>query len=211
MHDLLIERDEQDIQDELHQNGTQHFSLFTDYDVQLFRAGKHFHLYKKLGNHQVIHQNTKGTYFAVWAPNARSVSVVGNFNGWNRQNDPMYPRWDGSGIWELFIPALRQGEVYKYFIEANNGYTVEKGDPFAFYWEIPPATASKVWDIDFKWNDKKWIGKRGVDPVLSKPLSVYEMHPGSWRRVADEGGRFMTYRELAAELPAYCKYMGFTH
>lgn len=188
-----------------------HFSLFTDYDIELFKAGKHYHLYNKLGSHLVEHNGVKGVYYAVWAPNARYVSVVGNFNGWDRQSMPMYARWDYSGIWELFIPNLESGGYYKYYIESHNGYTVEKGDPYAFHWETPPATATMAWALDYEWTDMQWMNERRERHVLTKPISVYEVHIGSWRRKYDDNGRFLTYREMAEELPAYCRYMGFTH
>lgn len=187
------------------------FSLFSDFDIQLFKAGKHYHLYNKLGSHVIRHEGQQGVYFAVWAPNARYVSVVGNFNGWDRQSHPMNVRWDGSGIWEAFLPGVPDKEYYKYYIESHNGYCVEKGDPYAFHWETPPQTSTVVWDIDYTWNDQAWISSRGEKRALGKPISVYELHLGSWRRKHEEEGRFMTYREIAAELPAYCEYMGFTH
>lgn len=193
------------------QNNNESFSLFTDFDIQLFKAGKLYHLYNKMGSQVVEHKGVKGAYFAVWAPNARNVYVIGNFNGWNRQSHPMAARWDGSGIWETFIPHLTKGEYYKYFVESHNGHTAEKGDPYAFHWETPPHTASIVWPLDFKWTDQKWLKERKNGAPLEKPISVYEMHLGSWRKKAEEGGRFLTYREIAAELPAYCQYMGFTH
>lgn len=187
------------------------FSLFTDFDIQLFKAGKHYHLYNKLGSHPASHHGVQGTYFAVWAPNARYVSVVGNFNGWDWQSHPMNVRWDSSGIWEVFLPGITTAEYYKYYLESNNGYTVQKGDPYAFHWEVPPRTASVVWNIDYAWDDEPWMTSRSKKNILTTPVSVYEVHPGSWRRIHEEEGRFMTYRELAAELPAYCSYMGFTH
>lgn len=188
----------------------EYFSLLSDFDIQLFRAGKHYHLYNKLGSHTVTHRGVKGTYFAVWAPNASYVAVVGNFNGWNRGSHPMSCRWDESGIWEAFVPHLSNGDYYKYFIEAHNGYKVEKGDPYAFHWETPPATGSIVWNIeDYQWNDQKWMSERSSTHPMSKAISVYEVHLGSWRK--PDWNRFMTYREMAAELPGYCQYMGFTH
>ena len=195
---------------ELPQDGHGSFSLFSEFDIHLFKAGKHYHLYNKLGSHQVRHQGKTGVYFAVWAPNAEYVSVIGNFNGWHREIYPMNARWDGSGIWEIFIPNLTRGEYYKYFIRSRSGYTVEKGDPYAVHWENPPNTASIVWDLDFKWTDKNWLKEREKQYPLHKPVSIYEIHLGSWKRVADEG-RFMSYRELADELPGYCKSLGFTH
>jgi 1,4-alpha-glucan branching enzyme len=185
------------------------FSLFTNFDVELFKGGKHFHLYNKFGGHIVNNNGVDGAYFAVWAPNAKSVSVIGNFNGWNRVANQMHVRWDDSGIWELFIPALGEGDYYKYFIQSHNGYSVEKGDPYAFHWENPPATSSIVWPLDFKWTDSKWIKERGNIHPLNKPLSIYELHPGSWRKTEDN--LFLTYREMAKQLPSYCQYMGFTH
>jgi 1,4-alpha-glucan branching enzyme len=187
------------------------FSLFSDFDIALFKAGKHYRLYNKLGSHQVEHRGTTGTYFAVWAPNAKYVSVVGNFNGWNRYNHAMHVRWDGSGIWEVFLPNVATGECYKYFIESNNGYEVEKGDPYAYSWETPPLTATVTADISYAWQDDNWMEERRVSNPLQKPLSIYEVHLGSWRRVIETEPRFMTYREMAVELMAYCKEMKFTH
>lgn len=194
-----------------HFNGSMHFSLFTDYDINLFKAGKHYHLHKKLGNHSIVHEGVGGTYFGVWAPNAVHVSVIGDFNGWNKNAHVMYPRWDGSGIWEVFIPGIGQGEVYKYAITGHNGYTTERRDPYASYCEIPPATAGKVWNAQYKWTDDEWLEKRTNNDIHTQPLSVYELHLGSWRRGSEEQGKFLTYREIAKELPAYCTYMGFTH
>lgn len=185
-------------------------SLWTDFDIDLFKSGKHYKLYEKMGSHIIATNGQEGTYFSVWAPNARYVSVVGNFNGWNRGRHPMSVRWDSSGIWEVFIPAIGQGEYYKYFIESHDGHQVEKNDPYANHCETPPATASVVWPRDYKWTDKKWQKEHQKPNWLDKPLSIYELHIGSWRRHAEDGS-FLTYRELAAELPAYCKYIGFTH
>ena len=187
------------------------FSLFSDYDIDLFKAGKHYRLYNKLGSHVVEHNGVKGAYFAVWAPNARDIHVVGNFNGWNKSSHPMRVRWDGSGIWELFIPGIGTGELYKYFIQSHSGYAAEKGDPYAMRWETPPATASVVWENEFKWNDDEWLEKRVHANPLQQPLSVYEVHLGSWRKVPEDNHRFMTYREMARELPEYCRDMGFSH
>ncbi|WP_207532177.1 1,4-alpha-glucan branching protein GlgB [Desertivirga arenae] len=185
------------------------FTLISDFDIELFKAGRHYHLYNKLGNHRVKHNGQEGVYFAVWAPNARLVSVFGSFNHWSRGDYQMTKREDGSGIWETFIPGLSKGDLYKYYIESNNGYTVEKGDPYAYYWETPPKTATVVKDINFVWDDDDWLKKRGSENALSKPISVYEVHLGSWRR--NENGEFLSYLELATELPKYCKYMNFTH
>jgi 1,4-alpha-glucan branching enzyme len=186
------------------------FSLMTEFDTDLFKGGKHFRLYEKLGAHVTEHEGRSGTYFSVWAPNARYVSVTGNFNGWNRFSHAMNVRWDGSGIWEIFIPEIGNEEYYKYYIESHNGYSVEKADPYGFHCETPPHTASIVWDLNYKWNDKKWMKERNKVPALGKPISIYELHIGSWRRPL-ENNRFLTYRELATELPGYCQYMNFTH
>jgi len=193
--------------------GTQHtsYSLLSDYDIGLFKSGKHYHLYEKLGAHRVVHEGITGTYFAVWAPNAETVSLVGNFNGWTKGEHPLTVRPDGSGIWEGFFPAIGKGEYYKYHIRSLNGYEIEKADPYAFLAETPPRTASVVWDLDFSWTDESWLEDRKSIHPLNRPISIYEVHLGSWRRKDEEGGRYLTYRELAAELPAYCKYMGFTH
>ncbi len=184
--------------------------LLTGYDVDLFRSGKHYHIYNKLGAHIRSVNGAEETHFAVWAPNAAGVSVIGNFNGWERDAHPLSARGDGSGVWEGIIPNVGRGELYKYFIRATNGYEVEKGDPYAVYWETPPRTASVVWDLQFEWSDHEWLEKRKA-PALNGPISIYEIHLGSWRRVHEEEGRWMTYRELADHLPEYCRFMGFTH
>ena len=188
------------------------FSMFSDFDIQLFKAGKHYHLYNKLGAHQVVHEGVAGTYFAVWAPNAKYVSVIGNVNSWNRSTHPLQVRWDSSGIWEGFFPGIGLQEYYKYFIESHQGYQVEKGDPYAFHWETPPHTASVTWSLGYQWKDEDWLQRRKQQQILEEPMSVYELHLGSWRRKQDESGeRFLTYREIADELPGYCRYMNFTH
>ena len=155
---------------------------------------------------------TEGVYFAVWAPNAESVSVVGDFNGWDPQSSPLGPRWDQSGIWEGFIPAVAKGSLYKYHIVSkSNQYVVDKGDPFAFCWEISPQTASRVWDLRYTWRDEEWMRNRHRVNRLDAPISIYEVHLGSWRRVPEENNRFLTYREMAPVLAEYVKEMGFTH
>lgn len=187
------------------------FARLSDFDIDLFRAGTHYHVYNKLGSHVTEVDGQQGTYFSVWAPNAKEVSVIGNFNSWDRTGNPLTIRKDGSGVWEGFVPYIGRGEYYKYFITSHSGYQVEKGDPYAVYWETPPRTASVVWDLEYEWKDEEWLSARKSVNPLEKPISIYEMHIGSWRRVHEEEGRFMTYRELAAELPEYCSYMGFTH
>lgn len=178
------------------------FFMLTDQDIYLFKEGKHYRLYEKLGSHIT----DKGVFFGVWAPNAKSVSVVGDFNGWNTQSHPLNVRWDGSGIFEGFIPGLGQGTLYKYNIDG-----VLKGDPFAFYWETPPRTASIVWDTQYSWKTQEWALKREKVNHLDSPISIYELHFGSWRRVPEEDNRPLTYIEMAKDLPAYLKDMGFTH
>ncbi|RYG45102.1 MAG: 1,4-alpha-glucan branching protein GlgB [Chitinophagaceae bacterium] len=186
-------------------------SLFTDFDISLFVSGKHFRLYEKFGAHLINVNDTSGTYFAVWAPNAQTVGVIGNFNEWNRSAHPLNRRLDGSGIWEGFIPSIGKGEVYKYAIKDFNGIEIEKGDPYATRWEHPPRTASIVWDMEYKWKDKTWIKKRAKLNALNKPMSVYELHLGSWQRDPSEPKRILTYKEIAASLVPYILDMGFTH
>ena len=191
-------------------NKVQTYSLFTDFDIDLFKAGKHFRLYEKLGAHLREVDGIKGVYFAVWAPSARSVSVVGDFNYWIQGEHSLQVRWDSSGIWEGFIPGIEKGTTYKYKIQSNNGGIItEKADPFALYCEHPPHTASVVWDLEYKWKDKKWMDTRKNHNDLDKPYSVYEVHLGSWKRNAE--GKFMTYLELAEDLVNYVKETGFTH
>ena len=186
-------------------------SLFTDFDIDLFKAGKHFRLYEKLGAHLLTLDGIKGVYFAVWAPTAHSVSVVGDFNYWTQGEHNLEVRWDESGIWEGFIPHLTKGTTYKYKIQSNNaGIVTEKSDPFAFYCENPPNTASVVWDLEYKWKDTKWMNSRENHNGLDRPYSVYEVHLGSWKRHSDDN-RFFTYQEFAEDLVAYVKEMGFTH
>jgi 1,4-alpha-glucan branching enzyme len=186
-------------------------SLLTDYDLHLFNEGTHCRLYEKLGAHPVTAGENRGIYFAVWAPDAAGVSVIGDFNGWDRSRHSLRPR-ASSGIWEGFIEGLGPGTAYKYFIVSRrDGYTVEKADPFAFYAETPPKTASIVRDLGYKWEDREWMKERYRSNKLDAPVSIYEVHLGSWRRVPGEGNRYLTYRELAPMLSDYVKQMGFTH
>ena len=192
-------------------NKVQGYSLFTDFDIDLFKAGKHFRLYEKLGAHPIEVNGVSGVYFAVWAPSARSVSVVGDFNYWIQGEHQLQVRWDSSGIWEGFIPGVQKGTSYKYKIQSDNGGIItEKADPFTFYCEKPPHTASVIWDLDYKWKDSKWMKTRKEHNDLDKPYSVYEVHLGSWRRHGSEN-RFLTYLEFADELVQYVKETGFTH
>ena len=191
---------------------TKRFSLLTDHDIYLFKEGTHFRLYDKLGAHMVEVDGVKGTFFAVWAPNAARVSLVGDFNGWQPADTPLAMRSDGSGIWESFVPGLGKGTIYKYHIESrHNQYRVDKGDPFAFFWELPPNTASVVWDLAYAWGDDGWREKQRERNGLNAPYSVYEVHLGSWRRDPSEPDRLLSYRELAPMLAKYVKDMGFTH
>ncbi|RYG32743.1 MAG: 1,4-alpha-glucan branching protein GlgB, partial [Chitinophagaceae bacterium] len=186
-------------------------SLFTDFDISLFKAGKHFRLYEKLGAHLTEVKGEQGVYFAVWAPSAKSVSVIGDFNSWDGSEHQLEVRWDSSGIWEGFIPGVQKGAVYKYRIRSlNHNALTEKADPFALFCEHPPQTASVVWDLDYQWKDAKWMKSRKETNALDKPYSVYEVHLGSWKRHETED-RFLTYRELAEDLVHYIKETGFTH
>jgi len=187
-------------------------SLLTDYDIYLFKEGRHFRLYDKLGAHIRTVRGRKGAFFAVWAPNAAQVSVIGEFNGWEPQMHPLRLREDGSGIWEGFLPGVEQGAAYKYHIVSQeNGHRAGKGDPFAYYWELSPGTASRVWDLQYDWQDKDWLESRHGYNLFEGPVSVYEVHLGSWRRIPEEGNRSLNYREIAHYLADYVKEMGFTH
>ncbi len=187
-------------------------TLITEDDLYLFNEGSHFGLYEKLGSHLLTtHNQVEGTYFAVWAPNAAQVFVKGDFNGWNRDSHPLTVR-GSSGIWEGFIPGVTKGNLYKYYIVSlHNGYEVEKSDPLAILDEVPPKTASVVWDSEYTWNDQEWMAKRQGHNALNAPIATYEMHLGSWMRVPEEGNRSLTYREIAPKLTEYIQQMGFTH
>jgi len=187
------------------------YSRFTEFDVSLFQSGKHYKLYEKFGSHVVEHKGVVGTYFAVWAPNAQYVAVTGNFNYWDRGTHKLNPRWDSSGIWEGFIPHIGVGEVYKYFIKSSTGEELEKSDPFALRWELPPSTASIVVDTFYEWKDQDWMATRYQHNALDKPYSVYEMHIGSWARNPESPDEFLSYRQLAEKLVPYITEMGFTH
>jgi len=186
-------------------------TLLTDDDIYLFSEGNHFRLYEKLGAHPRSIGGVEGTYFAVWAPNAERVSVIGGFNDWNKTSHPLRPRGQ-SGIWEGFIPDVGKGANYKYHIVSRyQGYKVDKADPFAIHSEVPPKTASVVWDLEYRWGDEKWLADRGRRNASDAPMSIYEVHLGSWMRVSEEGNRPLTYREIAPKLAEYVKRMNFTH
>ena len=185
--------------------------FFTEYDQHLFAEGTHVRLYEKLGAHLATVEGQPGTRFALWAPNAERVSVVGDFNGWQRG---MHPLTGGdAGVWEGFLPGLQEGALYKFALESRyHGYRVEKADPFAFAAELRPQTASKVADLSrYAWRDAEWMAERAARHTLDAPITIYEMHLGSWRRKPEEANRWLTYRELADVLPAYVLEAGFTH
>ncbi|THH40003.1 1,4-alpha-glucan branching protein GlgB [Neolewinella litorea] len=184
-------------------------SLFTDYDINLFRAGKNFRIYDKLGSHVIEVDGKRGTYFAVWAPSAKSVSVIGDFNHWDRNAHPLFPRWDSSGIYEGFLEGVESGTIYKYAIEAQNGEQLEKGDPYARLWETPPKTASIVWDTYYEWEDEEWMKNRYQHNGIDRPYSVYEVHLGSWKK--NKKNESLSYRELATDLVEYVSKMNYTH
>ncbi|SEF69060.1 1,4-alpha-glucan branching enzyme [Halpernia humi] len=187
------------------------FSLFTEHDIYLFKEGQHFRLYEKFGSHEAELNGVKGIYFAVWAPYAKLVTVIGNFNQWNSYSHPLFPRWDQSGIWEGFIPEVNLQTTYKYGILTKNNILLEKSDPFAFSMEQSAQAASVVTSTWFEWKDEDWQKNRHKNNSLSAPLSVYEMHLGSWMRGTDEPEKFFSYREIAEKLVPYLKEMNFTH
>ena len=195
-------------------------SFLSDYDLYLFGQGKHYQIYEKMGAHPRTVNGVAGVNFAVWAPNALSVSVIGDFNHWNRSANPMHRRHNDLGVWECFVPGLKAGALYKFAIYSRyNHYTVDKTDPYGFAAELRPRTASIVADISqYRWGDDEWMRDRGKHQQLDAPISIYEVHLGSWKHVPErhiegnpEEDRFLTYRELAVELAAYVKDLGFTH
>ena len=196
---------------EKYQSAVWQHSLLTDFDISLFLLGKHFKLYEKMGAHLCKVNGVDGVYFSVWAPNAKKVCVMANFNGWNRESHLLYNRWDASGIWEGFIPHIKKGEVYKYYIKGFNGEDLEKSDPYALHAEHPPQKASIVWDTDYQWKDKAWMNKREKKNALDQPISVYEVHLGSWQRDPSDPERVLSYGEIAKTLVPYVVEMGFTH
>jgi len=186
-------------------------SLFTDHDIYLFREGKHYQLYDKFGSHNAEVNGEKGVYFAVWAPFAKKVSVIGDFNNWNPETHHLFPRWDSSGIWEGFIPHLKWGDIYKYGIRSNKDILLEKGDPFALSWEQNVQASSVISTTWYEWSDENWLAERWKSNSLDAPISVYEMHLASWMRGVDDPERFFNYREIAERLVPYLKEMNFTH
>ena len=186
-------------------------TLLSDQDLYLFNEGSHYRLYEKLGSHFMTVDGEEGTYFAVWAPNAKEVFVTGSFNGWNPGSHPL--RTKGvSGIWEGFIPGVMRGSAYKYHVVSRwNEYRYDKADPFAFHGEVPPDTGSVVWDLWYDWEDGEWMRDRGGKNGAGSPISIYEMHLGSWMRDPGKGNRMLSYRELAPRLVEYLTKMNFTH
>jgi len=184
----------------------------THTDIYHFREGTFYRAYEKLGAHAAVVDGRQGTHFAVWAPNAEAVHLIGEFNGWRRDSDPLAPRADHSGIWELFVPDLAPGTLYKFYVRSRYGrYAVEKADPFAFCTEVPPRTASVVCDLTYEWSDIEWQRDRTRANALDAPWSIYELHIGSWRRVQADNNRSLSYREMAHQLADYVVDMGFTH
>jgi 1,4-alpha-glucan branching enzyme len=186
-------------------------SLLTDDDLHWFNEGTHFRLYEKLGAHVMQDQGVAGTYFAVWAPNAAQVCVMGEFNHWDKAGHPLRPR-ALSGIWEGFIPGVGKGAPYKYYIiSKEHGHRVDKADPVGIHHETPRKTASIVWDLDYTWNDRAWMKTRAQHNAPNAPIAIYELHLGSWMRVPEDGNRWLSYRELAPKLAEYVQGLGFTH
>ena len=183
----------------------------TDFDLHVFNEGTNYRAYTRLGAHPLTVDGVAGVHFAVWAPNAVRVSVIGAYNRWHGLHQPMQQR-GGSGLWEIFVPHLKPGDLYKFEIKGRNDYLGQKADPYAFAAELRPKTASMVWDhATYAWRDASWMAARGQANGLEKPVSVYEVHLGSWRRMPGEGNRWLTYRELADTLLPYVKAQGFTH
>jgi 1,4-alpha-glucan branching enzyme len=184
--------------------------VLTEHDVYLFREGSFFRAYEKLGAHVVGDSNA--THFAVWAPNAKAVSVIGDFNGWSPGASPLAAREDSSGVWEAQVNDVGRGALYKFHIVGmDGGFVAEKTDPYALRTEVPPRTAGVVWDLEYEWRDSEWMAKRARANALDAPMSIYEVHLGSWRRMPEDGNRSLDYRELAPVLADYVSELGFTH
>jgi 1,4-alpha-glucan branching enzyme len=188
------------------------YSLFSEEDIRNFQRGTHYGLYELFGSHQREVLGTRGYYFAVWAPNATYVSVVGNFNHWDNTAHPLYVRLEQSGIWEGFIPGFPRGDVYKYHIHGFQGRLLDKGDPYANFWEKRPATASISWSLEYVWRDRDWMNRRKTNNGLEAPWSVYEMHLASWMRPDKFNEEtYNTYDQIRERLVPYLREMGFTH
>ncbi|MEO5500093.1 MAG: 1,4-alpha-glucan branching protein GlgB, partial [Ginsengibacter sp.] len=188
------------------------FSLFTEEDTENFKNGTHHTLYNLFGAHSIKLLGTSGYYFAVWAPNATAISVVGDFNQWNKTSHPLMVRLDKSGIWEGFIPHLGEYENYKYFITGFEGIELYKGDPFAIHWELRPASASKTKEVNYDWKDGQWMRYRKNHNSLEAPWSIYEVQLASWMKPdPNDSGSFNSFYETTKQLVPYVKKMGFTH
>ena len=187
-------------------------SRLTEHDVYLFKQGNHFDLPDKLGSRPMTVEGEEGVHFAVWAPNAKAVSVVGDFNGWEPGRHAMAVRQDASGVYECFVPGLGTGAHYKYHIQSAVGdYRADKGDPYAFYWETSPSTASIVWDLAYDWRDAAWMETRHEKNGFSAPVSIYEVHFGSFKRVHEDRYRSLSYLEMADHLTEHVLRAGFSH
>ena len=188
------------------------YQKITETDRYLFGKGTHYEIYEKLGAHPAVSGKRHGVSFAVWAPHAASVSVIGDFNGWDPNEAPMEPLAD-SGIWETFVPGAKKGDLYKFYITDETGKGFAKADPYAFYSELRPGTASRIFDLSgFSWQDQEWMTKRPRKKPVTEPYAIYEVHPGSWKKHDGEGdSAFYSYRELAESLSGYVKKMGYTH
>jgi 1,4-alpha-glucan branching enzyme len=194
------------------QQAVWNYSLFTEEAVRNFQNGTHYSLYEYFGNKQIEVLETKGTYFAVWAPNATYISVTGYFNNWDKTSHPLKVRLDNSGIWEGFIPSVLEGEAYKYHIHGFNGIKLDKGDPFAHFWEKRPFTASITWQTNYEWKDQEWMKNRKTKNSIKSPYSVYEVHLASWMRPdKNDEESYNTYEQIAERMVPYVKEMGFTH
>jgi len=188
------------------------YSLFTQEDIENFQRGTHYRLYEFFGAHEREVLDKRGYYFAVWAPNATYISVIGEFNGWNTTSHPLFVRQESSGIWEGFIPDFGKGQSYKYHIHGYNGKKLDKGDPYANFWEKRPATASITWDLDYEWKDSDWMAVRSKHNSLNAPWSVYEVHLASWARPdKNDEESYNTYDQLRDQMVPYVREMGFTH
>src|SRR5687768_9697679 len=186
--------------------GSSAMAWLSEQDIYLFKEGTHATLYRRMGCQL---RPDGGAHFAVWAPNAREISVIGDWNGWRRGVDVLSPRWDASGIWEADVPQVKRGQAYKYAITNRHGRVEDRADPFAFHNEVPPSTASRAWSLEHEWQDDEWMRTRREKNALDAPQSVYELHLGSWRRSAE--GQLPTYREIAQPLAEYMRWLGFTH
>ncbi|HEY3107287.1 MAG TPA: 1,4-alpha-glucan branching enzyme, partial [Chloroflexota bacterium] len=183
-------------------------SLLSEDDLYLFNEGRHLKIYARLGAHPHQADGVAGTYFATWAPNAHLVSVVGHFNGWMPGAHPLAHRGQ-SGVWEGFIPGVGKGEIYKFHVESrHHAYRADKADPYGFWHEVPPRSGSVVWELDYQWGDDEWMATRRAHNRLEAPISIYEIHLGSWRRNT-EADRPLTYRELAEPLAEHVTRLGF--